>query len=877
MMNTVATTMRPPRLAAWLLNRLLDAMVRDQAMGDLEERFRAEAGERGLLWARAWYRIQVWPVLKSFIENNLLWGGAMFKNYLKTAWRTIKRQKGYSVINIAGLALGMACAILIAFYIHHELSYDRFHEKADRIFRVVVDATLRQNQMNAPAAQAAFGPTLAKDFPEVAAAVRVEPLSKTLVRYADRSFYETGLLYADASIFDVFTFPLVAGDSKTALARANTVVLTERMAKKYFRGEDPVGKILRFNDEADFAVTGVTKDVPTNSHLQFDCLVSFETRFGPNPEAGQDWMNVNKPTYVLFRDRRGPQEIASKLIALVEERLGPLLKVVSGRMSYSFQPLARIHLHSRYTIDFVNNNASDIQYVTIFAAIALFIVGIACINFMNLATARSARRAREVGLRKVVGARRSELFAQFLGEATTHSLLSLMAALILVRFALPVFKSISGIDPRIGASQLTWLVPMFFGLTLFVGLVAGSYPAVYLSAIQPVKTLKGSWRAGPGSGRFRHILVVAQFLIGICLIIGTGVIRRQLDFMRNRNLGFSKDQVLVTRLDNPAILPEVESVKARLQQIPGVVSAAVTQAVPGQPTELNLQPYVPEGFSESEPLLLRQFYADEDFVPTLGLEIVEGRNFSRELTTDAEAILINEATARKLGWAEPVGRKIKTPVLGKENWREKTVIGVIRDFHFLGLREMIEPFLLELGKRREQLVIKLRTERLSATLHELERAWEKIDPARPLDFFFLDEFFDAQYRTEESLSRLFSVFSGLAVAIACLGLFGLASFLAEQKSKEIAIRKVLGASIRGVSTRLSLEFLKLVGLATILAWPVAYIVMNAWLKNFAYRAAMSPWTFLAAGMVALVIAFMTVAGQALRAASSNPVEALKNE
>jgi putative ABC transport system permease protein len=348
--------------------------------------------------------------------------------------------------------------------------------------------------------------------------------------------------------------------------------------------------------------------------------------------------------------------------------------------------------------------------------------------------------------------------------------------------------------------------------------------------------------------------------------------------MRNRSLGFSTDQVLVTRIDDPAMFPRIESIKARLRQIPGVVSAAMTQAVPGQATEVNFQPFVPEGFSESEPVLLRQFSADADFVPTLGLEIVQGRNFSKEHPTDADsAMLINEATVRKLGWAEPLGRKIKIPTLPIGKWREKTVIGVIRDFHFLGLREAIEPFLLDLGTREDQLIIKLKTERLRASIGELERAWKEIDPVRPLDFFFLDRFFDAQYRAEERLSRLFTAFSGLAIIIACLGLFGLASFMAEQKAKEIAIRKVLGASIRGVVGLLSLEFLKLVALAILLAWPAAYFAMGAWLRNFAYRAALSPWTFLTAGLAALAIALLTVGGQAFRAASSNPAESLKFE
>jgi putative ABC transport system permease protein len=783
----------------------------------------------------------------------------MFMNYLKTAWRNIKRQKGYSVINIAGLALGLACAILIVFYIHHELSYDRFHENADRIYRVVVDATVRENHINVPAAQTAFGPTLAKDYPEVAAAVRIQSLSKTLVKYADRSFYESGLLYADASVFDVFTFPLFTGDPKTALARANTVVLTERMAKKYFRGEDPVGKILRFNDEADFAVTGIMRSIPGPSHLQFDALVSLETRFGPNPQDGQDWINVNTPTYVLFRDRRGAEQVEPKLGALVEERLASFLKALGGTLKYSFQPLSKVHLFSRYTLDMAANNGS-IQYVYMFGAIALFILGIACINFINLTTARSVKRAREIGLRKVVGANRRTLCGQFLGEATAHGVLSLIVALALVRLALPFFKSISGIDLRLGAAQFIWLGPLFFGLALFVSLAAGSYPAVFLSALQPVKVLRGSWKAGRGSARFRRVLVVSQFLIGIALIIGTGVVRRQLDFMRNRNLGFSTEQILVTRIDDPAIFPRIESIKARL--------------------ELNLNPFVPEGFSESEPLLLRQFSVDADFVPTLGLEIVQGRSFSKENATDEDsAVMINEATVRKLGWDDPVGRTIKVPtsVAAGMGWREKTVIGVVRDFHFLGLRELIEPFLLDAGTRENQLIIKLKTKQLGATIRELRRAWTAIDPVRPLDYFFLDEFFDAQYRTEQRLSRLFGAFSGLAVAIACLGLFGLASFMAEQKAKDIAIRRILGASVHGVSARLSLEFLKLVALAILLAWPAAYLAMGAWLRNFAYRAALSPWTFLTAGVAALGIAFLTVAGQALRAACSNPVESLRNE
>lgn len=803
----------------------------------------------------------------------------MLGNALKTAWRNIHRQKGYSFINVAGLALGMACAILIVSFIHHELSFDRFHKKAGRISRVVTDATLRQERGVVPAAPMALGAALAGDYPEVAAVVRVQPLSKTLVKYADRSFYETGLLYADASVFDVFTFPLLAGDPLNALARANAVVLTERTARKYFGGEDPIGRILRFNDEADFVVSGVMKDVPGNSHLQFDFLVSLETRLSRDPELGRDWFNLNIPTYVLFRTERGPQEIAPKLAGLVEERLGPFLRSLGGKLAYSFQPLTKIHLSSGFAIDFVAVRG-NMQYVYAFAAIALFMIAIACMNFMNLATARSARRAREVGLRKAVGAGRPALLLQFLAEATTHSLMSLAVALFLVWLALPVFKSISGIDPRLGMSQLAWLVPSLLGLVLLVGLAAGSYPAVYLSSLQPVSTLKGAWKAGPGSARFRRVLVVVQFLIGIALIIGTAAIRRQLDFMRNRDLGFSADQVLVTRIDNPAAAQRIESVKARLKEIPGVLSAALTQAVPGQETEANVQAYVPEGLSESEPLMFRQFFIDEDFVPTLGLDIVGGRNFAKERPTDADALLINEATARKLGWADPLGRKIKVPAAltgGRLSWREKTVIGVVRDFHFLGLRELIEPLLLERGERMDQLLIKLKTNRLSATIRELERAWAEIDPSRPLDFFFLDAFFNAQYRTEESLGRLVAVFSGLAIVIACLGLFGLAAFAAEQRTKEIGVRKVLGASVYGILSLVSREFMILVTIANLIAWPAGYLLTSRLLRGYAYRTDVPFWIFLGAGALAYLIALLTISVQAVKAARTDPVQALRYE
>ena len=803
---------------------------------------------------------------------------ALFWNYLKIALRKIKRQKGYSFINIAGLGLGMASCLLIVFYIHHELSFDRFHRDADRIFRITTDAVLGDNPINAPRSPSPLAPYLILKYPEVLGAARIVQWSSFPVRFADKEFAPSNIAFADPALFDVLTFPLLRGDAKTALGRPYTVVLTERLARMYFGTENPVGKFLKVNDRYDFEVTGVMKDVPPNSHLKFDLLCSLETYFSWSPGVRNLWFgNFIYFTYLRLNRPEAQKALEAKLPSLVEEKMGSALKAIKGKFRFQLQPLAEIHLRSHLQWEYGPNG--DILYIRIFAAVAVVILIIACINFMNLATARSARRAREVGVRKVVGAGRSDLIGQFLGESISTSLLALMAALVLVKLALPLFKSISGIELAPGSGQAAWLVPVLFGLVLFSGLAAGSYPAFYLSSFRPVKVLKGGGKIGSGNTRFRRILVVGQFVLSIAMIIGTRTIADQIRYMKNKDLGFQKNQVLAIHAAGGKTPPSPDQVTSELKEIPGVADAAAAGFVPGQDrSDQSIDIVVPEGSPGNSNLLFRRFNADADFVRTMGMKIVKGRDFSRDISSDAEnAILLNEEAVRKIGWVDPIGHTLRI-LLGDSQYETKTVVGVVGDFHFSSLRDTIEPiYIANKLVRSNFFVVKIGTENIDRLLLKLKQAWKTISPGGSFDYFFLDERFDAQYRTEERLNKIFSSFSLLAIAIACLGLFGLASFLAEQKKKEIGIRKVLGASRRDAVGLLSREFLKLVSLAALIAWPIAYFAVNGWLRGFAYRTNISPLTFLGAGLAALAVAFLTVSYQAVRAASANPADSLKYE
>ncbi len=799
----------------------------------------------------------------------------MIKNYLKSALRNIKRHKGYAFINIAGLAIGMACCILILMYIATELSYDRYHEKADRIFRLGLDATMGGISVVTPISNVPSAPALVQGYPEVLDAVRIRTVSKRSVKYEDKVFYENGILYADNSIFNVFTFPLIKGDPHTALKRAYTIVLTQETAEKYFGSENPMGKILNYNNQYDFTVTGVVENVPQNSHFTFDMLCSYETLYDTGREIMEEWFNFIDYTYLLLPVGFDYRILENKFPALVDKYLGSTLKAMGGEIKFFLQPLTSIHLHSNLENEIRAN--SSITYIYIFSAIGIFILCIACINFMNLATARSATRAKEVGLRKVVGAMRKELIWQFLGESLIYSIFSLMIAILLVRLAVPFAESLSGRSMSLNIAEMPWLIPGLIGLVLLVAFIAGSYPALFLSAFRPAQVLKGNLKAGSASSRLRSFLVVAQFIISISLIIGTGVILNQLKFMKNKNLGFEKESVIVIEVRDSSIRRSFESIKAEIRKIPGVLSVSSSSLVPGQ--EPSVQPFIPEGYTEKQAQLMEIFGVDHDFFPALGMEIVKGRNFSPEYGTDSSsAVIINETAAKRYNWENPIGKTIRA--IGDEvgKWETFTVVGVVRDFHRTSLHSVIAPQIIGNDPSRfDELAIRISPENADTTLSLIKEKWKEVDPTRPFEFLYLDGLIDRLYGTEERLSDIFSAFSVFAVFIACLGLFGMASFAAEQRTKEIGIRKVLGASVPGIVVLLSKDFLKLIVAANVIAWPLAYFGMNRWLQNFAYKSGIGVWVFFLTGLLAVGIALATVSYQAIKAALLDPVDAIKYE
>lgn len=800
----------------------------------------------------------------------------MFNNYLKIAFRNVKKHKAYAFINIAGLAIGMACCILIISFITTELSYDRYHKNSDRIYRLGLDATLGGNQILMPICTAPAAPAFVQDYPEILDAVRFQRMGKVSVKDRDIEFFEENVLLADNSIFNIFTFPMIKGDPNSALKTAYSLVMTEDTAKRYFGDEDPIGKILKVDNQFDYTITGVVENVPKNSHFTFDILCSFESLYAQRREAMEQWLAFNLYTYVLLQEGIEPKELENKFPDLIDKHMGTALKAIGGRIDFFLQPLTKIHLHSHMENEIAAN--SDIAYIYIFSAIALFILIIACINFMNLATARSALRAREVGIRKVIGAERKELIRQFLGESLIYSLFSMFIAVLLAHLVLPLFSSLSGRDLSIDYFGMPWLIPGLIGIILFVGFAAGSYPALFLSSFQPVRVLKGSLKTGAANARFRSILVVGQFVISIGLIISTSVILNQLRFMKNKNLGFEKGNIIVVRISDGPARESINSIKQEFKRITGVLNAGLASQVPGR--EASVSPFVPEGFTAKEAQLMKNIDIDQDFIPTMNIEVTAGRNFSSEFGTDAsDAIIINEAAARKFGWAEPVGKKIEN-FSGEQiqDRSAKTVVGVIKDIHMSSLHNLIMPlYINNESDDLDNIAIRINPNNVGGTIDNLRSKWKELYPNQSFDYYFLDDSLAILYESEGRLSKIFSSFTLFAIFIACLGLFGMASFTAEQRTKEIGIRKVLGASVSGVVVLLAKDFLKLVLFANFLAWPIAYIAMKKWTQGFAYQAGIGVEMFVITGILAAVIALLTVSFQSIKAALSHPINAIKYE
>jgi len=800
----------------------------------------------------------------------------MLKNYLKIAFRSLKRHKGYSFINISGLAIGMAVCMLISIWILNELSYDRFHEKADRICRITIDLELGST-LHAPVSLTAAGPALEFDFPEVITAARIDRPNRVSVKYEDRLFQEADVSYAENAIFDIFTFPFVSGDPKTALEAPYSVVVTESMARKYFGDEDPLGKILRFNNEKDFSVTGVVEDVPPNSHFRFNMLRSFQTLIAEGDVRDDMWFDLRFYTYLLLDAHVDAKKLEQKLPGFADKYLGKALKASGGSIQMHLQPLKSIHLYSDFERDISTN--SDIATVYLFSGIALFVLLIAGINFINLSTARSATRAQEVGMRKTLGAVRNRLIGQFLGESLINSLIAMALAIMLIQLSLPLFNSVIGSELALNIVQTPWLISGFLGLAVIVGMFAGSYPAFFLSSYNPVQVLKGHRKAGGVNSRLRRILVIFQFAISIGLIAGTIVVYKQIVFMKNKELGFDKEQVVIIPQMTENLRKSYRSIRTELLSLPGVIDVGASDLVPSRGHLI--APFLPEGFPDDQRMTMDYMDVDDHYIPMMGMEVVAGRNFSEDFATDPEeSVIINETAAKKIGWDNAVGKRFvfrPPPDSGGEVFYV-SVIGVVKDFHLHSLRQRIDPLIIFFDyDSLLTLSIRIASDNIPHTVGLLEKKWKELDPNRPFNFLFLDDSFDSLYRKEERLKNITFYFSFLAVFIGCLGLFGMASFTAEQRTKEIGIRKVLGASVPRIVCLLAKEFVLLVVVANLIAIPVAYFAMNRWLQSFAYRMAIHPLVFVLSTALSLSIALITVSYQAVQAALSNPADSLRYE
>ncbi|GAB3729964.1 ABC transporter permease [Spirosoma lituiforme] len=807
----------------------------------------------------------------------------MLTNFIKIAWRNLIRNKAFSAINIIGLALGLATCLLISLFVLDELSYDRFHEKANRIVRVFFRGSMQGGKMNEAHVMRPVAQTLKTDYPEVQEATRLRIGGSPFISYGDKTFRDASLVYVDSNFFQVFTFPILQGDARTALVRPNTAIITQALARKYFGKANPLGKVLTIKSwNTTFQVTGIIDRIPTNSHIQADFFASMASF--PEDKA-PSWMTSEFFTYLVLPQGYDYKQLEAKLPQVVDKYMGPQIQQSFGMSMAQFrqkgndlglflQPLTEIHLYSTFAYDLSPPGA--IQYVYLFGAIALFMLIIACINFMNLSTAGASKRAKEVGIRKVLGSVRQSLTSQFLIESMLLTGIALLIAVGMVYASLPAFNALAGKTLAINFLANVWLLPGLLLFGLLVSVLAGSYPAFFLSSFRPVAVLKGTKFTGDRKSiSLRSGLVVIQFFISITLIVSTTVVYRQLSYIQHKKLGYNKDQVLV--LPETWLLGKKEEVfRSQIMQDPNVLNVSTSGYLPAGPSNNNNFMVYPETNATQLVKTLR-YDVDYNYIPTLGMQLATGRNFSPAYGTDSTSVILNETAAKTLGWGDKAIGHTLTNTNNDGNKGTYRVIGVVKDFHFKSLHERISPLVMVLGNSAGTVIVKVKTKDLTGLLANLTKQWNQLAPEAPFTYSFLDERFNDTYRTEQKIGQILGLFAGMTIFVACLGLFGLATFMAEQRTKEIGVRKVLGASVTSIVALLSKDFLKLVGIAIVLSVPVAWYVMDRWLQDFAYKIELSWWVFALAGLLAVGIALATVSFQSVKAALMNPVKSLRSE
>jgi len=806
----------------------------------------------------------------------------MIKNYFKIAFRNLWKNKGFSAINILGLAIGITTCLIIMLFVYNELSYDRFNVKSSSIVRVTFQGSAAGQKFNEATVMPPVAQTMKADFPEVLDATRIRDYGKPRLICGDKSFKEDAFAFVDPNFFEVFTLPLIEGDAKTALASPNTVVITKALARKYFGNEDPVGKVISFKegDKAAYKVTGVINKVPLNSHFHFELFASMTSW----PESKEPtWMYSNFYTYLVLKDGADYKSLEAKLPGMVDKYIGPQMlqamhvtlpefRKKGNNLSFHLQRLTDIHLSTDFANDL--SPAGDVRYVYIFGAIALFMLLIACINFMNLSTAGASKRSREVGIRKVLGSLKRDLVRQFLLESVMITAFAFLLAIVFVYLALPVFNNLAGQNLTLQFADHPFLLPGLLLFLLVTGILAGSYPAFYLSSFKAATVLKGKFISGKRGVGLRSGLVVFQFFISITLIVITTVVYKQLSYIQHKKLGYDKGQVMIIPTwmlgKNAAVFSDQLSIDPR------VMSVTHSGYLPAGPSDNN-NFFVYPGENPDQMVKTLRYDVDENYISTLGIQMLTGRNFSKDFASDSSGVVLNESAAKVFGWGENApGHTISTT---NHDGVKITyhVIGVVKDFHFRSLHELISPLVMTLSPNQGMMIVKLKTTDVAGLIAVLKTRWNGLGAEEPFTYSFLDDRFNNTYQSEQKIGMILGIFAGLTIFVACLGLFGLAMFTAEQRTKEIGIRKVLGASVAGIVNLLSIDFLKLVLVAVVLATPVAWWAMNKWLMDFAYRIDISWWMFALAAVTALLIALFTVSFQAIKAAIANPVKSLRTE
>lgn len=784
----------------------------------------------------------------------------MLKNYLKIALRNFRRQKLFSLINIFGLALGMACTILILLWVQDELSFDKFNKNADSIYRVVENQQYAGGEIFPVAVTP--GPlanSLMDTYPEIINSTRFTFGQRTL-RYNDKTFNEN-VAFADPSFLEIFSYQLAIGIRRNVLNEINSILLTEKGAEKYFGDANPIGKTIIIEDSLSLKVTGILKNIPTNSHLRFDYLINFN--FLKNLGRELDvWANNSFYTYIQLQDYANGHDVSEKIKDEIK-------KHEESTVDLELQPVLKIHLYSggKYTADI--GGLGNIEYVNIFSLIALIVLFIACINFMNLSTARATKRAKEIGMRKVIGADRLKIIKQFYTESILYAFIALLLALVIFYLLLDTFNDLTSKEISISSLGSTSLLGLI-ALTLFTGIVAGSYPAIYLSSILPIKIVNSNTAISGGGSLLRKILVVTQFSLSIILIVGTLIISSQLDYVKNKDLGFSKENVIELGT-NKSILTNIETFKNELKKNSKIVSVSASTSSPtyvGNSTSS----FNWEGKNENDVVLMHFTFTDRDYIKTFKMQMAAGRFYSEGFGSDSSSIVINEEAAKTMGMMDPVGKSLTM-------WGDKlNIIGVVKNFNFKPLDTKIEPLVIRLSDDfLFSMFVRVKPGDLEETIDYIKNVYKSISPSAPFDYHFLDEDFENIYKSEMRMQTIFSYFAIFAIIISCLGLFGLASYIAERRTKEIGVRKALGASVHRIIFLLSKEFINWVLLANIIAWPIAYYFMNKWLQDFVFRINITLWPFLYSGLIALLIALITVSYQSIKAALANPIESLKYE